>query len=33
MAGKESGLLIEADDIIKVGDKLKFYELSKSAVS
>lgn len=29
--GKETGLLVEADDIIKVGDKLKFYELSKPA--
>ena len=31
--GKEVGLLVEADDIIKIGDKLKFYELSKPAVS
>ena len=31
--GKEVGLLVEADDIIKTGDKLKFYELSKPAGS
>ncbi len=32
-AGQEVGLLVETDDIIKVGDILKFYELSKSASS
>jgi translation initiation factor IF-2 len=31
--GKEVGLLVAADDIIKIGDKLKFYELSKPAGS
>jgi translation initiation factor IF-2 len=32
-AGKEVGLLVETDDIIKVGDILKFNELSKPAGS